>query len=155
MKPRHSNEVSKRFKRQNIILSVADSGVIEKITLKSVIIYESRLVRLTCICLGWMSAKSAILKILETTWVSRKIYRFFCCLNQNAKTSVQITFLTNLTGILLFLTYNHLILKLSLLAQNRWFFGCLVKAICLNEAAIMFNVGSPIWGGGGSIVLPT
>ena len=49
LKPRHPNEVSKRFKRpkiQNIILSVADSGVIEKITLKSVIIYESRLFRL-------------------------------------------------------------------------------------------------------------
>ena len=50
MKTRHSNEVSKRFKRQkfqNIILSVAGSGVIEKITLKSVIIYESGLFRLT------------------------------------------------------------------------------------------------------------
>ena len=58
-------EVSKRFKRQkfqNIIPSVADSGVIEKITLKSVIIYNLHL------C--WMSARSAILKILETTWVS-------------------------------------------------------------------------------------
>ena len=92
---------------QNIILSVAGSGVIEKITLKSVLIYESRLFRLTWICLRRMSARSAILKILETTWVSRKIYRLFRCLNRNAKTSVQITFLTNLTGILLFLTYNH------------------------------------------------
>ena len=47
-KPRHLNELAKRFKRQkfqNIILSVADSGVIEKITLKSVIIYESGLFR--------------------------------------------------------------------------------------------------------------
>ena len=49
MKTGDPNEVSKRFKRQkiqNIILSVADSGVIEKITLKCVIIYESRLFRL-------------------------------------------------------------------------------------------------------------
>ena len=103
-KPRHPNEVSKRFNKQkiqNIILSVTGSGVIEKITLKSIIIYESRLLRLTWICLDWISARSAILKILETTWVSRKIYRFFCCFNQNAKTSVQIIFLTNLTDILL------------------------------------------------------
>ena len=95
------------FINKNFKILVACSGVIEKITLKSVIIYESILFRLTGICLGWISAKSTILKILEITWVSRKIYRFFRCFNQKAKTSVQITFLTNLAGILLFLTYNH------------------------------------------------
>ena len=109
-KPRHPIKVSKWFERrkfQNIILSVAGSDVIEKITLKYFIIYESKLFLPTWICLDWIPAKSAILKILETTWVSRKIYRFFRCLNQNAQTSVQITFLTNLTGIFLFLTYNQ------------------------------------------------
>ena len=48
MKTASPNEVSKRFKRQkfqNIILSVADSGIIERITLKSVIIDESKLFR--------------------------------------------------------------------------------------------------------------
>ena len=36
-----------------------------------------------------------------------KSINFYRCFNQSAKTSVQITFLTDLTGILLFLTYNH------------------------------------------------
>ena len=56
-----------------------------------------------------MSARSAILKKVETTWVSGKIYQIFRCFN--AKTSVQITFLANLTGILVFLTYDHHVAK--------------------------------------------
>ena len=109
------------------------------------------------------------LENVETTWGSGKIYQIFCYFN--AKTSVQITFLANLTGILVFLTHDHhvpckkwsfifkkvpyLKKNLSFLAQNRWFFCCSVKAICGNDAAIKFNVRSPIWVGGGSIVLPT
>ena len=94
----------KRFnilKFQNIILSVADSGVIERITLKSVIIYES--MNLSGSRLDVCEIRH--LENVETTWVSGKIYQIFRCFN--VKTSVQITFLANLTGILLFLTYDH------------------------------------------------
>ena len=45
------------------------------------------------------------LENVETTWVSGKIYQIFHCFN--AQTSVQIAFLANLTGILVFLTYDH------------------------------------------------
>ena len=41
------HKAQKNWQIQNIILSVAGSGVIEKIPLKSVIISESRLFRLT------------------------------------------------------------------------------------------------------------
>ena len=106
-----------------------------------------------------MSARSAILKIVKTTWISGKIYRIFSCFN--AKTSVQITFLANLTGILVFLTYNHHVpcknevsffekipfFKKKLLSGSKsLFFCCSVIAICVNEAAIKFNVRLLIWG---------
>ena len=95
------------LKFQNIILSVADSGVNERITLKSVIIYESTLFRPIWIYLGlgWMSARSAILKMSKPRGFLKKIYQIFRCFN--AKTSVQITFPATLTGILVFLTYDH------------------------------------------------
>ena len=91
---------------QNIILSVADSGVIGRITLKSVIIYESNMndnINLSRSRLDVCEIRH--LENVETTWVSGKIYQIFCCFN--SKTSVQITFLANLTGILGFLTYDH------------------------------------------------
>ena len=118
--------MSKRFKKrktQNIILSVAGSDVIEKITLKSVIIYESRLFCLTWICLGWIFSKSAILKILETTWVSRKIYRFFRCFYQLHWHIIifDLQSTRTLQKLCVIFWKNPLILKLSLLAQNRWF----------------------------------
>ena len=94
---------------------------------------------------------SKCLKNVETTWVSGKIYRIFRCFN--AKTSVQITFLANLTGILVILTHNHHVpckipyLKKNILSGSKSMdFCCSVKAICVNEAAIKFNVRSPIWG---------
>ena len=91
----------KRFnilKFQNIILSVADSGVIERITFKSVIIYDRKLLRLI-----WMSAISAILKMSKPRGFLEKSIKFFAILTRKP---VQITFLANLTGILVFLTYN-------------------------------------------------
>ena len=73
---------------------------------------------------------------VETTWVFGEIYQICRCFN--AKTFVQITFLANLIGILVFLTYDHHVpckkfsfiflknplffKKLSFLAQNRCFF---------------------------------
>ena len=86
------------------------------------------------------------LENVETTWVSGKIYQIFRCFN--AKTSVLITFLANLTGILVYLTYDHhvpcknvskvsffeksLILKKTHLSCSKsMFFCCSVKAICV------------------------
>ena len=127
-KPRHPNEMSKRFERQKIqiiILSVAGSGVIEKITLKSVIIYESRLFCLTWICLDWISAKSAILKILEAKWCV-----IFWKKSHNFKTI--------LAGSKPMVLHCRLVV---LWKQYTWM-----------KLQLRFNVGSPIWLGGGSIV---
>ena len=55
-------------------------------------------------------------RYVETTWVSGKIFKIFRCFK--AKTSVQITFLANLTGILVFLTYDHHVDGFLLLSES-------------------------------------
>ena len=44
---------------------------------------------------------SAILKKIDRTWLSSKLTKIFAVFSENACTSLQITFLTNLTGIII------------------------------------------------------